>query len=122
VNFSTCTLREAREHLGKTQQEMADFLGISRNYVTMIEGGDKPFSDKLRRKLLNFCKPLPTVVSEKKEPDYRVNGTEQKSQTEGTCPACAAKDKEIAWLRSTITNLQENFRAALAAVERKNQP
>lgn len=88
----------------------------------MIEGGDKPFSDKLRRKLLNFCKPLPTGISEKKEPDYQVNGTEQKSQTEGACPACAAKDKEIDWLRSTITNLQENFRAALAAVERKNQP
>ena len=37
------------------------------------------------------------------------------------CCACAEKDTEIAWLRDTITRLQENFRAALAAAEKKEK-
>lgn len=34
-----------------TQQEMADHLGVSRNYINMVENGAKPFSKKLARKL-----------------------------------------------------------------------
>ena len=47
------TLKEARERVGKTQQEMADLLGISRNYLALIESGKRPESpDILERALL----------------------------------------------------------------------
>lgn len=36
------TLKETRERLGKTQQEMAELLGISRNYLALIEVGKRP--------------------------------------------------------------------------------
>lgn len=35
------TLKEARERVGKTQAEMAEMLGISRNYLALIEVGKR---------------------------------------------------------------------------------
>ena len=47
------TLKEARERVGKTQSEMAEMLGISRNYLALIESGKRPEStDILQRALL----------------------------------------------------------------------
>ena len=47
------TLKEARERVGKTQSEMAKLLGISRNYLALIEVGKRPeSSDLLERALL----------------------------------------------------------------------
>ena len=47
------TLKETRERLGKTQAEMAELLGISRNYLALIEVGKRPESpDLLSRALL----------------------------------------------------------------------
>lgn len=47
------TLKETRERLGKTQQEMAELLGISRNYLALIEVGKRPEpSDLLERALV----------------------------------------------------------------------
>ena len=47
------TLKETRERLGKTQAEMADLLGISRNDLALIEVGKRPESpDLLSRALL----------------------------------------------------------------------
>ena len=47
------TLKEARERVGKTQLEMAEMLGISRNYLALIESGKRPEStDILQRALL----------------------------------------------------------------------
>ena len=47
------TLKEARERIGKTQSEMAEMLGISRNYLALIESGKRPESaDILQRALL----------------------------------------------------------------------
>ena len=36
------TLKDVREKLGKTQSEMAELLGISRNYLALIETGKRP--------------------------------------------------------------------------------
>ena len=47
------TLKEARERVGKTQAEMAELLGVSRNYLALIEVGKRPESaDLLSRALL----------------------------------------------------------------------
>lgn len=47
------TLKETRERLGKTQAEMAELLGITRNYLALIEIGKRPESaDLLSRALL----------------------------------------------------------------------
>ena len=47
------TIKETRERLGKTQAEMAELLGISRNYLALIEVGRRPESpDLLARALL----------------------------------------------------------------------
>ena len=46
------TLKEAREKVGKTQSEMADLLGISRNYLALIEVGRRPESTELLEKAL----------------------------------------------------------------------
>lgn len=47
------TLREVRERLGKTQAEMAGLLGITRNYLALIETGKRPEpTDLLARALL----------------------------------------------------------------------
>ena len=41
------TIKETRERLGKTQAEMAELLGISRNYLALIEVGKRPESPDL---------------------------------------------------------------------------
>lgn len=46
------SLREARDKLGITQQDLADKLDVTRTYIGLIENGKKPFSDILKRKLL----------------------------------------------------------------------
>jgi len=46
------TLRDARERVGKTQQEMAELLGISRNYLALIESGKRPEQPDLLERAL----------------------------------------------------------------------
>lgn len=46
------TIKETRERLGKTQKEMADLLGISRNYLALIEIGKRPESPDLLARAL----------------------------------------------------------------------
>lgn len=44
-------LKSFREKLGFTQQELADALGMARTYISMVESGAKPFSEKLKQKV-----------------------------------------------------------------------
>ena len=46
------TIKETRVRLNKTQQEMADLLGITRNYLALIESGKRPESTGLLEKAL----------------------------------------------------------------------
>ncbi len=59
-------LRVYRERTGVSQEELADKLGVSRNYVSMMEGGREP-SESLR-KLFEIIETAPdasiTIVSE----------------------------------------------------------
>lgn len=91
------TLLDARETLGLTQQEMANLLGISRNYVSMIELGKKPFSAKLKRK---FDK-----VSTPQDANF-CHAVRESSDLYGASAARIAElETELATARQTIHNL-----------------
>ena len=49
-NFSNPVL-DARTKLGITQAELADSLGISRNYLWLLERGRKPITPAMRAKI-----------------------------------------------------------------------
>ena len=44
-------LAEIRKRAGLTQRELAAIVGVGRSYLAMVEAGQKPFSEKLRRKV-----------------------------------------------------------------------
>lgn len=46
------TIKDLRERLGKTQAEMAEILGITRNYLALIECGKRPEQRALLQKAL----------------------------------------------------------------------
>lgn len=56
-------IKEARERLGKTQSEMADLLGISRNYLALIETGRRPESPDLTTRALLIVNKSKDVLS-----------------------------------------------------------
>ena len=49
-NFSNPVFA-ARNRLGMSQQEFADLIGVSNNYIWMLEDGRKPISEKIQKKL-----------------------------------------------------------------------
>lgn len=58
------SLADCRRELGMTQQELAEKLGCTRNYIAMVESGVKPFSDKLRLKLSNIAPKSSNQIGE----------------------------------------------------------
>lgn len=44
-------IAEIRSNLGLTQAELAELLNVDRKYVSMIETGSRPLSNKLAKKL-----------------------------------------------------------------------
>ncbi len=76
------SLADFRRNHRMTQQELANAIGVSRNYITLVENGKKPFSDKLRQKLSKV-----SIISD--------NQTEPRLEPPAACPMCAAKDKEL---------------------------
>ena len=82
------TIKEIRERLGKTQQEMAELLGISRNYLALIEVGKRPESTELLEKSL-------LIVN---KADAKLSAEEWKSR------ALAAEAK-LAKIKKAMSNL-----------------
>lgn len=54
-------VREARERKGMTQYEIAEQLGVSRSYYTMIESGNREIYFTLA---MNICKVLSLDINE----------------------------------------------------------
>ena len=50
-NEKKVDLAEIRKKAGLTQRELAALIGVGRSYLAMVESGQKPFSEKLRRKV-----------------------------------------------------------------------
>ena len=56
------TLFTLRERYGYTQQGLADALGISRQYVSLIEGGFKPLQDRLLSRVAAILEITPLAI------------------------------------------------------------
>ena len=62
-------LREAREYLGLSQQEVADLLGVPRPAVTHMEAGKRKVSTlELRQLARRYRRPYEWLVGEAGEP------------------------------------------------------
>jgi transcriptional regulator with XRE-family HTH domain len=59
VNFDGSLLRTARLKSGATQKHFASLLGISRNYLYMLENGLRSPGEKLLKKI-SLCTDIPT--------------------------------------------------------------
>jgi len=88
-----------------TQQEIADLLGISRNYVSLLE-------TEARNPTMSVVDAFEASVQPKLE-DLKRNATmgENKEPLEKSCAQCHLKDKRIA-------QLEEQLYLALASLDR----
>lgn len=86
IDFSTSSLKDIRHFLGKTQQELAEMLGYTRNYIAIIESG-KPnkFTDKLRQRLKNVVE---LSTADEKKFNTKKNNIQQE------CTLCRLKEEE----------------------------
>lgn len=48
------SLKERREKNGLTQKQVAEQLGVNKNYISMLENGTRNPSDKMKEKLSNI--------------------------------------------------------------------
>jgi len=95
------SLSDFRRRNGLTQQALADRLGVSRNYVALIENGRKPFTEKMRTK-------LSIVNNAGAEP-------ERKQEETHRCPRCAELEGELREARAVIRDQASALASALAA-------
>ena len=86
------TLQEAREKVGKTQSEMADLLGISRNYLALIEVGRRPESTELLEKALLI-----------------VNKSSRELTTDEWKARAIAAESKVEKLKKTLTTLLDSL-------------
>jgi len=56
------TLSTLRERYGYTQQGLADALGVSRPYISLIELGRKPLQDRLLAKVAAALEVTPLAI------------------------------------------------------------
>ena len=61
------SLREIREQLNMTQQELADTLKMARAYISAVERGVNPFSEKLRKRVEDLWLSMKEYDVEKKD-------------------------------------------------------
>jgi transcriptional regulator with XRE-family HTH domain len=55
-------LKKARKKLGLTQVEAAKCLGVSQTYFSLLEKGERRFTDELTKKAVRLFKLSPTVL------------------------------------------------------------
>lgn len=55
-------LKKVRINNRLTQSEMAKKLGVSQSYFSLLEGGERPLSDKLAKKVVNLFHLPPTAL------------------------------------------------------------
>lgn len=76
---------ETRENLGMTQEQFADFIGVSRGYLSQIECGLKPPSKKILR---TIEKKVAENSPQKGSKDIAHENSANIAQEEEVCPIC----------------------------------
>ena len=62
------TIRNIRESLHLTQVEMAKRLGITRNYLALIETGRRPLPEKIKETAADLCNNVTEIDDVSEEP------------------------------------------------------
>lgn len=97
-----------------TQLELAKAVGVSRNYIAMVERGEKPLSSKLKDKLSKLSHELSLKDREANDglvemvniaSDHAGHYRDGSIDEPGTCLACAVKAAEIKRLNRVIDGL-----------------
>ena len=70
-------LLEARKSLKMTQQELADCLGVAKNYIYLIESGRKPLTDSIRCAVEKL--DLTSCLTQDASMDDRVKAAERRA-------------------------------------------
>lgn len=62
MDMTGADVRTARERRGWQQSELADRLGVSQGYVSLLESGRRPVSKRLTAKLVSLLSLSPSVL------------------------------------------------------------
>lgn len=91
-------LRNLRLEMRLTQQELADSLGMNSRYISMVESGKKPCSEKMLKKveLLAKARKAPPPLGRE------------------ACPRCAELEAELRDARGVIRDQASALASALA--------
>ena len=77
MNKNSYWLLEARKSLKMTQQELADRLGVAKNYIYLIESGRKPLTDSIRSAVEKLDSP--SYLSQDTNMEDRGNAAERRA-------------------------------------------
>ena len=94
-------LASYRAEKGLTQRDLAKALDVNWKYLSMIETGVKPMSKKLMAKLDQLQPKKDQPLEHHAKPV--------------ACPQCAAKDKEIVWLKEQLSKALDALAAKPSA-------
>lgn len=69
--MKAAVLRETRQQKGWTQERAADALGVTQEYLSMLERGQRPLTNKLAQRAVVALHVSPTVLSLPEETDQQ---------------------------------------------------
>jgi len=101
-------LQKYREKYGITQQQLAELIGVNFRYISMIETGAKPLTEKFVKKLelldagrgrQNLMTTSPPLI------EHRVCMGENTELYMAECQECKKKDVQIERLERIIDKL-----------------
>lgn len=111
--------------LNKTQEEFAKILGVSRNYVSLLEIGRKPMTRKIQAKMTAIEAAGVGAVCENVGTggvDYAKKTVNESERYEkGITGEVALLQDEVRWLREIVKRQQDILEKALDTFERSKK-
>lgn len=105
-----------------TYREIASFCGVSPQNVQRWKAGGTIMPEHIGKLARFFNTSVDYIMNGHPGPERADSVAENQTPYAPPCPMCPEYRREIEWLRSTISSLQDNFAAALAAIEKKGKP
>jgi len=109
-NFSD-RLKDARIELRLTQADLADLLGISRNYVSLLE-------TNIRNPTMSVVDVFESRIQPKLEAKKQIATTEKRT-LETKCADCHRKDKRILQLEEQLSWMLKSVESLTRQLEAK---